>query len=122
MEESARNDLSVFSNEKIEPLVLAAIHGVLEGKNYVESEVNGQTTLVCESVLAALAELSMPFKFMVNCIIMQNTGAGMSSAISEYCDGAVDGSCVARWPAEKDKGKTNLLVAVTVFGSALFRE
>jgi dynein light chain Tctex-type 1 len=120
--EDAISDSSEFSNEKIEALAMAAIHSVLEGRYYSEEEVNGWTTSICECVIAKLAEFSMPFKFMVNCMIIQNTGAGTSSAISEYCDGAVDGSCVARWPLEKDKAKTNLVCTVTVFGAALFKD
>jgi len=120
--EETRNESAVFTTEKIEPLLMAAIDNVLTGKNYVEEEANAWVSTICEDVLAALAELAIPFKFIVNCTITQNTGAGMSSAISEYCDGAVDGSCVARWPLEKDKTKTNLLCTLTLFGVALFRE
>jgi dynein light chain Tctex-type 1 len=120
--EEARNEAAVFTNEKIEPLLMAAIDAVLAGKTYAEEDANGWVTAICEDALAALAELAIPFKFIVNCTIMQNTGAGVSSAISEYCDGAVDGACVARWPLEKDKAKTNLLCTVTLFGVALFRE
>jgi hypothetical protein len=120
--EETRNESAVFTNEKIEPLLMAAIDAVLAGKNYAEEEANAWVTAICEDVLAALAALAIPFKFIVNCTLAQNTGAGMSSAISEYCDGAVDGSCVARWPLEKDKAKTNLLCTVTLFGVALFKD
>ena len=120
--EETRNESAVFTNEKVEPLLMAAIDNVLTGKNYAEEEVNTWATAICEDALAALAELAIPFKFIVNCTLMQNTGAGISSAVSEYCDGAVDGCCVARWPLEKDKGKTNLMCTLTLFGVALFRE
>ena len=120
--EELRNESAVFTNEKVEPLLMAAIDNVLAGKNYVEEEANTWVTTICEDVLAALAELAIPFKFIVNCTLMQQTGASMSSAISEYCDGAVDGYCVARWPLEKDKTKTNLMCTVTLFGVALFKE
>ena len=120
--EETRNESAVFTNEKIEPLVMAAIDAVLAGKNYSEEEANAWVTAICEDTLAALAELAIPFKFIVNCTLVQNTGVGVSSAISEFCDGAVDGACVARWPLEKDKTKTNLMCTVTVFGAALFRE
>jgi hypothetical protein len=54
---------------------------------------------------------------------MQNTGAGLHSAVSEFVDGANDGMCVVRWPGEKDKEKTtgtNNTCIVTVFGLATF--
>ena len=51
---------------------------------------------------------------------MQNTGAGLHTAFSEFCDGAVDGVCTARWP--KDNNKCNIICVVTVIGVATFRD
>ncbi len=54
---------------------------------------------------------------------MQNTGAGMHSAVSEFVDGVNDGFGVVRWPAG-DKGGSkdacNIIAVVTVFGFATF--
>ena len=159
-------DSAVFTAEQIEPLAMAAIEAVLGGQQYVEGSVDGWVNSICEDIIAALAGLEKPFKFMgernrkaqgqlqkqllglppphvynppspslsfslslslslslsVNCIIMQNIGAGVHSAISEFCDGAVDGTCVARWPTEKDKDKTNILCIATIYGVANFVE
>ena len=61
----------------------------------------------------------------VTCVIMQNTGAGLHAALSEFVDGANDGACVVRWPpAEKDKDKSaaatpSVTCVATVFGIAV---
>ena len=112
----------MFTTEKVEPLVMAALDSVLTGKAYAEAEVDGWVNSICEETLASLAELDIPFKFIVSAMLMQNTGAGVSAALSEFCDGAVDGACVTKWPQEKNKDKTNMTACVTVVGVALFRE
>ena len=55
----------------------------------------------------------------VHVAIVQNTGAGVASAHSSWCDGVNDGMCVVSWPPEKAKDQTSLYAIVTVFGSAL---
>ena len=34
--------------------------------------------------MQGLARLQKPFKYVVNCILMQNTGAALHSALAEY--------------------------------------
>jgi hypothetical protein len=112
----------VFTTEKVDPIVNAALDNVLTGKVYAEAEVDGWVNAICEETIAALAELDIPFKFIVNVVLMQSTGAGVNAALAEFCDGAVDGTCVTRWPQEKNKDKTNIAACVTVVGVALFKE
>ena len=113
---------AVFTTEKVDPLVMAALDTVLTGKVYSEAEVDGWVNAICEETIAGLAELDIPFKFIVNAVLMQSTGAGVNAALSEFCDGAVDGTCVTRWPQEKNKDKTNIAACVTVIGVACFVE
>jgi hypothetical protein len=83
------------------------------------------------------------FAITVNCVIMQNTGAGLHASISEHCDGVNDGAyghtdtsaisagshmspfgvagvCVVKWPTEKGKDQIAMCAIVTVFGIAYF--
>lgn len=53
-------------------------------------------------------------------MILQNTGAAMQIATSEYVDTFNDGFCVAKWPTDKAKDTTNMSVTVVVFGIALY--
>jgi hypothetical protein len=91
----------------------------LTGQHYVESSVDIWVNLICEDALAALIALERPFKYVLHAIVVQNSGAGMHSALSELCDGSVDGTVIARWPIEKDKDKTNLLAVLTVYGVSI---
>ena len=52
---------------------------------------------------------------IVNCVIMQRTGAGYHTAISCYWDSNTDGTCTVNWG---DSNKTMHCV-VTVFGMAM---
>ena len=98
---------------------MVAIDTHLTGQQYVESLVDAWINSICEDALAALVALERPFKYVAHCIVVQNTGAGMHSALAELCDGSVDGTVVARWPIEKDKDKTNLSAVLTVYGVAV---
>ncbi len=67
-----------------------------------------------------LSLLGKPFKYIVNCVITQNTGVGLHSVISEYLDGFNDGVGVVKWPNDKAKDNTNIQCVVTIFGLAIF--
>ena len=109
---------AVFLAEEIEPIFFGVMEKHLAGQYYVESSVDAWVNAICEDTIAALAAHEKPFKYVVHCVIMQNTGAGMHSALAELCDGTVDGTVLSRWPAEKDKDKTNILTVLTAFGIA----
>lgn len=55
----------------------------------------------------------------VNCLILQNTGAALQVALSEFVDPLNDGVCIARWPSDKAKDTTNIMAACTIIGLAL---
>ena len=56
---------------------------------------------------------SVLFPFLVNCVVMQKTGAGLHTAMSCYWDNNTDGSCTIKW-----ENKTMYCI-VTVFGLAI---
>ena len=53
-------------------------------------------------------------------MIMQDTGAGVSSIPVASFDGASDGLVTSVFPTEKDKESAQLYAVVTVCGMALF--
>ena len=113
------SDSVTFLPEEVEPLLMAAVDAHLAGRQYVEASIDAWVNAICEDALAALAALDKPFKYVAHCVVVQNTGAGVHAALAELCDGALDGTIVARWPVEKDKDKTNLLAVLTVYGVAV---
>lgn len=50
---------------------------------------------------------------------MQNNGAGVQTAVSEYVDASQDGMCVLRWPLERNRDASNILCIVSIFGISL---
>lgn len=51
--------------------------------------------------MEGLSKLEKPFKYVVNCFIMQKNGAGVNYANSLYCDNVTDGISSVKWPVEK---------------------
>jgi dynein light chain Tctex-type 1 len=49
-----------------------------------------------------LIKKAKPYKYMINCMIMQRTGVGAFSAASCYWDGVVDGVAMIKWPKDKE--------------------
>lgn len=122
MDDLQSSEASAFVVEgEVEPLVIRCIEAHLKDVSYEERMVTTWVNYICEDAIQALNELAKPFKYIVNVIIMQNTGAGMHAAISEYCDGVNDGVCVVKWPSEKNKDSGNCCCIVTVFGVAYFQ-
>lgn len=73
--------------------------------------------LVCANCVEGLSKLEKPFKYIVNCFIMQKNGAGVNYANSLYCDNVTDGISSVKWPVEKQhKDKANMHCIVTVYG------
>ena len=64
MAEDLNTDASAFVAEEVEPLALAAIDAVLKDAHYDEGRVEAQASHVCEDVVAALAALKKPFKYI----------------------------------------------------------
>jgi hypothetical protein len=99
----------------LQPLVLKVLDNHLKDKSYDDKLVSGWVNFINEDVMVGrfrgrssrpaqpicasrplhlqlgLNELGKPFKYIVNCVIMQNTGAGLHASISEYLDGVNDG-------------------------------
>ena len=68
---------------------------------------------IVESCAASLSKLQKTYKYVVTCIILEKTGAGLTVASSTYWDKSMDGSCTVRW-----ENKT-ICIIVNVFGLSM---
>lgn len=97
------------------------IEGHLKDTTYDDRQVATWINYICEDIVQALTDLGKPFKYVgalfavlgqvrytprrpthctphrhpapaVHCVVMQNTGAGLHAATSEFCDGVNDGA------------------------------
>lgn len=89
------------------------------GKFYDEANIESLSNYICEDIMQGLARLQKPFKYVCNCVLMQNTGAALHSALAEFVDGMNDGGGTVRWPSDKIKEPTNFYAIVTVLGISL---
>ena len=109
MEEVIFNNLKPQINDK----VLAIIKERLDKKLYNSNDAQTWSNLLCEQVLKFLTDLNKNFKFIVNCMIMQKSDAGLSISGSCYWDNEVDGNLVIKLET------TNLICVMNIFGCAL---
>ncbi|XP_037345429.1 dynein light chain Tctex-type 3-like isoform X1 [Pungitius pungitius] len=98
MEEyNSGDEQAVFNADDVNISVKECIEGVIGGADYNQSKVNQWTAGIVEHSLTHLVKQGRPFKYIVNCTIMQKSGAGLHTANSCYWDTAADGSCTVRW-------------------------
>ncbi|TNN18269.1 Dynein light chain Tctex-type 1 isoform 2 [Schistosoma japonicum] len=86
---------------------------VVGSSSYSHSKVQQWTSSVIEQCLSHLTKLGKPFKYIVTCVIMQKSGAGLHTASSCYWDSSTDGSCTVKWENK------SMYFIVTVFGLAI---
>uniref|UniRef100_M4ABY2 Dynein light chain Tctex-type 1 n=2 Tax=Xiphophorus maculatus TaxID=8083 RepID=M4ABY2_XIPMA len=97
MEEYTSGDDGNFNTDETSVLVKECIEGVIGGTDYNHNKVNQWTANIVEHSLTHLVKQGRPFKYIVNCTIMQKSGAGLHTASSCYWDTTTDGSCTVRW-------------------------
>ncbi|KAM6914943.1 dynein light chain Tctex-type 1 [Xenentodon cancila] len=106
-------DKTVFVVEEVRRIIQDSIETAIGGNAYKYNRVNQWSTSVMEQCLSQLSKLGKPFKYIVNCIIMQKSGAGLQIGNSCFWDNSADGSCTVRW-----ENKTMYCI-VSVFGLAI---
>ncbi|XP_077474033.1 dynein light chain Tctex-type 1-like [Stigmatopora argus] len=97
MEEYNNGDEVVFNPDEATNNIKECIEGVIGGMDYSQSKVNQWSAAIVEQSLAHLVKQRHPFKYIVNCTVMQKSGAGLHTANSCYWDNGTDGSCTVRW-------------------------
>ncbi|WIA15550.1 hypothetical protein OEZ86_004153 [Tetradesmus obliquus] len=113
MEQGANVDEVGFAPDDVSNIIKESIDSVLQNQQYSEQKVSQWTSACLEGCMKRLTSLNKPYKYVVTCIIMQKTGAGLHTAASCYWDNTTDGSRTVRW-----ENKTMYCIT-TVFGLAL---
>eukprot|EP00879_Flechtneria_rotunda_P008140 GHRR01008525.1.p1 GENE.GHRR01008525.1~~GHRR01008525.1.p1 ORF type:complete len:157 (+),score=25.53 GHRR01008525.1:66-536(+) len=102
-----------FVPDDISSIVKESLDNVLQNQQYTEQKVSQWTSACLEGCMKRLTSLNKPYKYVVTCIILQKTGAGLCTAASCFWDQITDGSRTVRW-----ENKTMYCVT-TVFGLAM---
>eukprot|EP00049_Salpingoeca_infusionum_P023403 m.11941 g.11941 ORF g.11941 m.11941 type:complete len:114 (+) comp5784_c0_seq2:120-461(+) len=104
---------TAFVVEDVSLIIKESVEQSIGQNSYQHSKVNQWTSNVVEQCLKRLTALGKPFKYIVNCVTLQKTGAGLHMASSCFWDNSTDGSCTVRW-----ENKT-MIVIVSVFGLSI---
>ncbi|KAK5610124.1 Dynein light chain Tctex-type [Crenichthys baileyi] len=113
MDDYQMEEKTAFIVEEVSKIIKDSVETAIGENSYKHSRVNQWTTSVVEQCLIQLSKLAKPFKYIVNCIIMQKNGAGLQTASTCFWDNNTDGSCTVRWENE------SMYVIVSVFGLAI---
>jgi len=105
-----QDEAAEFSVEDVEAIVRGAIVGVLNQNQYNSKKVNEWTNSIVQNCLKELQALGRPFKYIITCVIMQKTGAGLNTSASMFWDTTKDGHCKVPW----QNGTMHCLV--TIYG------
>ncbi|XP_076015238.1 dynein light chain Tctex-type 3-like [Genypterus blacodes] len=97
MEEYNSAEEAAFNADEVSVSVKECIEGVIGGTDYNQSKVNQWTASIVEHSLTHLVKQGRPFKYIVNCSIMQKRGTGLHTAHSCYWDTTTDGSSTVKW-------------------------
>ncbi|CAH8874565.1 unnamed protein product [Trichobilharzia szidati] len=113
MDDFQASEETTFVPEEVKNIVKECIESIVGSSSYSQSKVQLWTSTVIEQCLNHLTKLGKPFKYIVTCIIMQKSGAGLHTASSCYWDSTTDGSCTVKWENK------SMYFIVTVFGLAI---
>eukprot|EP00899_Mesostigma_viride_P019970 jgi/Mesvir1/27975/Mv20178-RA.1 len=92
MDDLQTSEEAAFVADDVNNIIKESIDGILLNASYDHIKVGQWTSNVVESCLKRLTALNKPFKYVVTCVIMQKTGAGLHTASSCYWDNTTDGS------------------------------
>eukprot|EP01100_Stratorugosa_tubuloviscum_P002314 TRINITY_DN1539_c0_g1_i1.p1 TRINITY_DN1539_c0_g1~~TRINITY_DN1539_c0_g1_i1.p1 ORF type:complete len:113 (-),score=29.45 TRINITY_DN1539_c0_g1_i1:211-549(-) len=64
--------------ETVRQIVRESVDNCLKNEQYRHSEVSKWCSTIIETITRKLAELKLPFKFIVNCLICQKKGSSVN--------------------------------------------
>merc|ERR1711934_253030 len=118
MADLSQSEEAAFPHDRIETIINKHVENVIENNPYNEEDVPKWIQEITELVTADLIGLNKPFKFVVNCIIVEHTGAGINTANSAYWDSVHDGVKIVAWPTDRKENETCTSIT-SVFGMAI---
>ncbi|EPZ31947.1 Tctex-1 domain-containing protein [Rozella allomycis CSF55] len=102
-----------FLPEEVNAIIKEGIESTIQNASYHHNKVAQWNANIVELTLKKLVGLNKPFKYVVTCVIMQKTGAGLHAASSCYWDNATDASTCFKWENK------SMYTIVNVYGLAI---
>eukprot|EP00761_Pharyngomonas_kirbyi_P014124 gb/GECH01014154.1/.p1 GENE.gb/GECH01014154.1/~~gb/GECH01014154.1/.p1 ORF type:complete len:113 (+),score=21.03 gb/GECH01014154.1/:1-339(+) len=109
-----QKDDTVFAKQEVNNIIKDSVEAVIsQSTEYQHSKVPTWVNTISENCMKRLTNLNKPFKYIVNCVIMQKNGAGFHMSNSCYWDSSSDGTITHRFENK------NLYCITTVYGVSL---
>lgn len=89
-----------LSSDSIQEDVTTVLRNKLGNEVWNPTKVDGWIDDIVGTILKELAELKRPFKYVVMCVVMQRTGAALSTGFISLWDNTKDG--MVHVPYEND--------------------
>ncbi|CAH8590934.1 unnamed protein product [Dicrocoelium dendriticum] len=99
--------------EDVEAMIQKNLDKILNNEFYTQEKAPQLARTLIETCLDSLVKMGKPYKYVVNCTVVQKCGGGLFHGSSCYWDTARDSTCTVRW-----ENKTMHCV-MTVFSIAL---
>mmetsp|Transcript_8226 Transcript_8226/g.12745 ORF Transcript_8226/g.12745 Transcript_8226/m.12745 type:complete len:122 (+) Transcript_8226:53-418(+) len=121
MDHIASQEESAFNDDEVHKIVWQILESHLSEGDYNDQQSNTWSNKICEDSVHQLTTLNKPFKYIVNCVLMQKNGAGLNSSSSCFWDTGNDGVVTVQWPKPNAKTISNptVIAVVTVFAIKL---
>eukprot|EP01083_Nonionella_stella_P078564 215075_1 len=110
-----------FNDEEVHKIVWQILDSQLSEGDYNDQRSSDWSDKICENTIKQLSLLNKPFKYIVNCVLMQKNGAGLNASTSCFWDTGNDGVVTIQWPKANAKTIINptVMAIVTVFAMKL---
>ncbi|CAL8094047.1 unnamed protein product [Calicophoron daubneyi] len=102
-----------FSNDEVNGIILKNVETIIGNTNYTQEKAQTWAKDILAACLDQLQKLTKPYKYIVNCSIIQKDSGGLYNASSCYWDNTRDNMCTVRWD------NRFLHCIVTVYGIAV---
>ena len=92
-----------FPDEEIQQTLETAVINTLENAMWDESKVPQQINDIIEKTMKLLNDLKLPYKYIVNCMLIQKTDRPLVSTFSTYMENNIDGTVTYIYPPLRSK-------------------
>ncbi|CAH8635328.1 unnamed protein product [Heterobilharzia americana] len=104
---------SKFSRTEVEAIINKCVQSVIGSNSFSNEAAKDWARNIVERCRGELIDLGKPFKYIVNCTIVQKSAFGFYSTTSCYWDDAKDGECTVKWENK------NIHCIVTAYGLSI---
>ena len=94
-----------FPEEEIQQALEQAVQATMDEVNctWDEAKVAQQINDITEAAMKNLAELKLPYKYVVNCMLVQKTDRPLYSSFSTFLENNIDGQQNYVYPPIRNK-------------------